>query len=83
MEEIEKLILEKHPLIAKYYRERINKVQEVYSYGEELLPELKKSITLAEAIVAGKSDHFWTHPFNDSLTFFVILSFSPYFMTHL
>jgi hypothetical protein len=44
MEEIEKLILEKHPLIAKYYRERINKVQEVYSYGEELLPELKKSI---------------------------------------
>jgi hypothetical protein len=44
MEEIEKLILEKHPLIAKYYRERINKVQEVYSYGEELLPELKASI---------------------------------------
>jgi hypothetical protein len=44
MEEIEKLILEKNPLIAKYYRERINKVQEVYSYGEELLPELKKSI---------------------------------------
>ena len=44
MEEIEKLILEKNPLIAKYYRERIDKVQEVYSYGEELLPELKSSI---------------------------------------
>ena len=44
MEEIEKLILEKNPLIAKYYRERINKVQEVYSDGEELLPELKASI---------------------------------------
>lgn len=44
MEEIEKLILEKKPLIAKYYREHINKLQEVYSYGEELLPELKKSI---------------------------------------
>ena len=44
MEEIEKLILEKNPLIAKYYRERINKVQEVYSYGEDLLPELKSSI---------------------------------------
>lgn len=44
MEEIEKLILEKNPLIAKYYRERVNKVQEVYSYGEELLPELKVSI---------------------------------------
>lgn len=44
MEEIVKLILEKNPLIAKYYRERINKVQEVYSYGEDLLPELKSSI---------------------------------------
>ena len=44
MEEIEKLLLENHPLIAKLLREGIVKVQEEFSDGEELLPELKASI---------------------------------------
>lgn len=44
MEEIEKLLLERHPLIEKLLREGIIKVQEEYSDSEELLPELKASI---------------------------------------
>jgi hypothetical protein len=44
MEEIEKLLLERHPLIEKLLSEGIIKVQEEYSDSEELLPELKASI---------------------------------------
>ena len=44
MEEIIRLIKERHPLIEKFLREGIIKVQEEYSDGEELLPELKSSI---------------------------------------
>lgn len=44
MEEITRLVAERHPLIEKLLREGIIKVQEVYSEGEELLPELKASI---------------------------------------
>ena len=44
MEEIEKLLLERHPLIEKLLREGIIKVQEEYSDSDELLPELKASI---------------------------------------
>ena len=43
MEEIEKL-LENHPFIAKLLREGNVKVQEEFSDGEELLPELEASI---------------------------------------
>ena len=44
MEEITRLFGERHPLIEKLLREGAIKVQEVYSDGEELLPELKASI---------------------------------------
>jgi hypothetical protein len=44
MEEIIRLITERHPLIEKLLREGKIKVQEVYSDDEELLPELKASI---------------------------------------
>ena len=44
MEEITRLLGERHPLIEKLLKEGIIKVQEEYSDGEELLPELKSSI---------------------------------------
>jgi hypothetical protein len=44
MEEITRLSGERHPLIEKLLKEGIIKVQEQYSDGEELLPELKSSI---------------------------------------
>ena len=44
MEKIEKLLLGKQALIEKLLKEGIIKVQEEFSDGEELLPELKASI---------------------------------------
>ena len=44
MEELKKLVSENHLLMEKLLKEGRIKVQEVYSDGEELLPELKASL---------------------------------------
>jgi hypothetical protein len=57
MEEIIRLIKERHPLIENFLREGIIKVQEEYSDGEELLPELKSSMVKGNFLNKGFIQH--------------------------